>query len=58
MLIFHYRQDGVHCASIKIFNKLPKSTADLVLNNRHFIASLEKYLLKKTFYSVTDFLND
>jgi hypothetical protein len=48
-------QKGVHYARIKIFNKLPKSIADLVLNNRRFIASLEKYLLKKTFYSVMIF---
>ena len=52
------RQKGVHYASIKIFNKLPKSIADLVLVKGHFIASLEKYLLKKTFYSVDEFLND
>ena len=51
-------QKGVHYASIKIFNKLPKSIADLVYNNRRFIAYLEKYLLKKTFYSVDYFLND
>jgi hypothetical protein len=30
----------------------------LVLVKEHFIASLEKYLLKKTFYSVDEFLND
>ena len=51
-------QKGGHYASIKIFNKLSKSIADLLLNNRRFMASLEKYLLKKTFYSVDDFLND
>jgi hypothetical protein len=52
------QQKGVHYASIKIFSKLPKSIADLVLVKEHFIASLEKYLLKKTFYSVDGFLND
>jgi hypothetical protein len=52
------RQKDVHYASIKIFSKLSKSIADLVLVKGHFIASSEKYLLKKTFYSVDEFLND
>jgi hypothetical protein len=52
------RQKGVHYASIKIFNKLPYSIADLDVVKEHYIAYLEKFLLKKTFYSVNEFLND
>jgi hypothetical protein len=41
------RQKGVYYASIRVFNKLPKSIADLVLDMKRFIVSLEKYLIKK-----------
>jgi hypothetical protein len=43
---------------IKVFNKLPKFIAHLVLDKKGFIVSLEKYLIKKSFYSIEDFLND
>jgi hypothetical protein len=52
------RQKGVYYASIRVFSKLPKSIADLVFDRKYFILSLEKYVIKKTFYSVEDFLND
>jgi hypothetical protein len=52
------RQKGDYYTSIKAFNKLPKFIADLVLDKKHFIVSLEKYLIKKSFYSVEEFLND
>jgi hypothetical protein len=41
-----------------VFNKLTKCIADLVLDEKHFIVSLEKYLIKKYFYPVKEFLND
>jgi hypothetical protein len=51
-------QKGAYYTSIKVFNKLPKFIADLVLDKKHFIPSLEKYLIKKSFCSVEEFLND
>jgi hypothetical protein len=51
-------QKGAYYTSVKVFNKLPKFIADLVLDKKRFIVSLEKYLIKKSFYSVEEFLND
>jgi CYTH domain-containing protein len=51
-------QKGAYYTSIKDFNKIPKFIADLVLDKTRFIVSLEKYLIKKSFYSVDEFLND
>jgi hypothetical protein len=51
-------QKGDYYTSTEFFNKLPKFIADLVLDKKHFIVSLEKYLIKKSFYSVEEFLSD
>jgi hypothetical protein len=51
-------QKGAYFTSIKVFNKLPKFITDLVLDKKSFIVWLEKYLIKKSFYSVEEFLND
>jgi hypothetical protein len=49
-----HKYKGFH----KVFNKSPKLIADLILDKKRFIVSLEKYLSKKSFYSVEEFLND
>jgi hypothetical protein len=51
-------QKGAYYTNIMVFNKLPKFIADLVLDKKHFIVSLEEDLIKKSFYSVEEFLND
>jgi hypothetical protein len=51
-------QKGVYNMSIRIFNKLPKYIANLVGNKRIFIATLRQYLVKESFYSLEEFLND
>jgi hypothetical protein len=51
-------QKGAYYTSIKVFNKLPKFIADLLLDKKHFIVLLENYLIKRSFYPVEEFLND
>ena len=50
-------QKCVYLASIKVFNKLIKFIADLVLDEKRYIASLRKNMIKKYFYTVEDFQN-
>jgi len=44
--------------SIRIFNKLPDCIAKLVKNKKSFISTLRHYLVRKSFYSLEEFLND
>jgi hypothetical protein len=48
---------GVYYASIKIFNKLPVHTANLVMDKKHFISTLKRFLIIQSFYSVNEFLD-
>jgi hypothetical protein len=50
-------QRDVYYASIKIFNKLPVCTANLVMDKKHFILVLKKMLIMQSFYSVNEFLD-
>jgi hypothetical protein len=38
-------QMGVYYASIKIFNKLPVHVANLVVDKKHFISALKRFLI-------------
>jgi hypothetical protein len=51
-------QKGVYYMSIRIFNKLPEYTANLAGNKKIFISTLSQYLVRKSFYSIEEFLND
>jgi hypothetical protein len=51
-------QKGVYNMSIRIFNKLPEYIANLIGNERIFIATFRQYLVKNSFYSLEEFLND
>jgi len=43
--------------SINIYNKLPDDLAELVLNKKHLLIQLKKYLTEKPFYSLEEYLN-
>jgi hypothetical protein len=43
--------------SKKVFNKLPKHTADSLGNKTQFIRELRNLLIDQLFYSVEEFLN-
>jgi hypothetical protein len=51
-------QRVVYYASIKVFNKLPVCTANLVMDKKHFISALKRFLIIQSFYSVNEFLDD
>ena len=50
-------QRSAYCNNINIYNKLPNDIADLVLNKKHFLSELKKYLIDKPFYSLDEYLN-
>jgi hypothetical protein len=50
-------QSGVYYASIKIFSKLPVHIANLVMDKKHFISALKRFLIIQSFYSVNEFLD-
>jgi hypothetical protein len=43
--------------SIKIFNTLPVSVAELVKDKKQFILALKRFLVVESFYSVNEYLN-
>jgi len=43
-----YQKSGYY-AIIKIFNALPISIAELITNEKHYIAALKKFLIDKSF---------
>jgi hypothetical protein len=47
----------VYYASIKIFNRLPECVASLVMDKKHFILALKRYLIIQSFYSINEFLD-
>jgi hypothetical protein len=49
---------GMYYTSIKIFNELPEHTAELVEDKKHFISTLKKYIVDKSYYSLEEFFND
>jgi hypothetical protein len=51
-------QKGMYYTSIKIFNELPEHIAELVENKEHFISTLKKYLVDKSYCSLEKFFND
>jgi hypothetical protein len=42
----------------KVFNKLPKHTADSLGNKKHFIRELRNLLIEHLFYPVDELLNN
>jgi hypothetical protein len=50
-------QRGVYYASIKIFNKLPVHTAQLVTDKKRFIIVLKGFLITEAFYSINEFFD-
>jgi hypothetical protein len=50
-------QRGVYYSSIKIYNKLPDITAELVINRKSFLLQLRKYLIDRAFYSIEEYMN-
>lgn len=48
---------GVYYTTIKIFNKLLASIAELVKDKKYFILTLKRFLIGKSFYSVNEYLN-
>jgi hypothetical protein len=42
---FASSQKGVYCATIKIFNKLPVSTAELIKDEKDFLLTLKRFLI-------------
>jgi hypothetical protein len=48
---------GVYYTTIKIFNKLLASIAELVKDKKYFILTLKRFLIVKSFYSVNEYLN-
>jgi hypothetical protein len=50
-------QSGVYYASTKIFNKLPESIANLVMDEKHFILALKRSLIIQSVYSINEFLD-
>jgi hypothetical protein len=48
---------GVYYASMKTFNVLPMSVAELVTNKKHFIITLKEFLIDKSFYSIDEYFN-
>jgi hypothetical protein len=51
-------QKGVYSMAIRIFNKLPEYIANSLGNKKTFIATLSQYVVKKSFYSLAEFLKD
>jgi hypothetical protein len=47
----------VYYASIKIFNTLPASVAELVKEKKQFILAVRRCLVVESFYSVNECLN-
>ena len=45
---------GVHYVSIKIFNTLPASTAEIVKDKKDFTLALKKFLIVESFYSINN----
>jgi len=50
-------QTSAYYNSINIYNKFPDDPAELVLNKKHFLIQLKKYLTEKPFYSLEEYLN-
>jgi len=50
-------QRNAYYNSINIYNKLPDDLAELVLNMKHFLIQVKKYLTEKRFYSLEEYLN-
>jgi hypothetical protein len=48
-------QKGLYYMSIKIFNELPEHIAELVEDKKHFISTLRKYFVDKSYYSIEEF---
>jgi len=44
----------VYYVSIKIFNTIPTSIAELVKDKKQFILALRRFLVVESFYSVTN----
>jgi len=51
-------QKGLYYESLRIYNKLPNNIAELILQNKGFLTNLKKYLLRKAYYSVEEYMND
>jgi hypothetical protein len=50
-------QRGVYYASIKIFNTVPASTAELVKDSEQFMSALKRFSIVQSFYSTYKYLN-
>jgi hypothetical protein len=49
-------QKRMYYRTIKIYDKLPDVTAELVSNKKCFLLQLKKYLIDKAFYSLEEYL--
>jgi hypothetical protein len=47
----------MYCTSVKIFNKLLERIANLVVDKKHFILALKRFLIILSFYSINEFLD-
>jgi hypothetical protein len=50
-------QRGVYYASIKVFNTLPASIAELVKDRKQFLSTLKRFLIVESFYSSNEYFN-
>jgi hypothetical protein len=50
-------QKGVHFSGVKIFNHLPPTIKNLYNNKKQFQATLKKFLLNNSFYSLEEYYN-
>jgi len=53
---FSSYQRGVYYASIKIFNPLPASIAELAKDKKHFVSALKRFLIVELIYSSNKYL--
>jgi hypothetical protein len=57
MANFSSYQRGVYCVSIRFFNTLSASIAELVKDKKHFISALKRFITAESFYSINKYLN-
>ena len=51
-------QKGLYYENVGVFNKLPHNIAELISHSKSFLTKLKRYLLRKSFYSIDEYMND
>jgi hypothetical protein len=57
LTVEEHQRSEVYYANIKIKDKLPVCIANLVMDKKHFILILKRFLIIQSFYSVNEVLD-